>query len=123
MVKLEVGLLYEYLHRHHDEITFKTMGLCSLYLSNWQSYPRVSPACCSIDMVCYVYRGNVLKCPNHNCIFFPEMSFPLYLTPFIMAKLQMRYIFDAPLFPLLQYLVLPRNPASDKNRRKPSEDH
>ena len=52
MVKLEEGLLSGHLHRHHHEITFKTMGLCTLYLPNWQSYPRVSPACC-VDMVRY----------------------------------------------------------------------
>ena len=32
MVKLEIGLLSDHLHRHHDAITFKTMGLRSLFL-------------------------------------------------------------------------------------------
>ena len=31
------------------------------------------------------------------------MAFPLYLNPCIKAKLQMPYIFDPPLFPLVQY--------------------
>ena len=31
-------------------------------------------------------------------------SFPLYLNPCIKAKLQLHYIFDSPLFPLLQYI-------------------
>ena len=46
MVKLEVGLLSDHLHHHHHEITFKMIGLCFLYLFNWQSYSWVSPACC-----------------------------------------------------------------------------
>ena len=73
MVKLEVGLLSDHLHRHCDEITFKTMGLWPLYFSNWRSYPRVSPTC-SVDwhytMIRYAYHVNALKCADRDFTIF-----------------------------------------------------
>ena len=46
------------------------MGLGSLYVSNWQSYPMFHLHAVLIDNVCYAYRGDALQCADRDCLHF-----------------------------------------------------
>ena len=95
---LGVGVYDFYIPHFQCEKIVNTFINTSFFPTHVKFHTKTKPMrlcfCLSLSHVCCL-----------NCtIFFSEMAFPLYLNPCIKAKLQMRYIFHPPLFPLLQYL-------------------
>ena len=88
-----MGLLYDHLHRHRDEITFKTILIGEVI-------PEFHLHVVLIDMVHYTYCRDALKCAEHTCLHFffrnvisaifngeyhGQIANPLYFRPTIIS--------------------------------------